>query len=54
MGLVELRVNEYYGNDFCGSRKAKYDEDTRKLEYEPEPECEDTDGEEVEENDDDE
>jgi hypothetical protein len=36
--FVELRVHEYYGNDFCGSRNAKYYEATRKIEYEPEPE----------------
>jgi hypothetical protein len=52
MGVVELNVNEYYGNNFCGSRKAKYDEVTRKLEYEPEPP--DEDYEEVEEVDEDE
>jgi hypothetical protein len=41
--FVELKVNEYYGNDFCGSRNAKYYEATRKIEYEPEPECDEDD-----------
>jgi hypothetical protein len=54
MGVVELYVNEYYGNNFCGSRKAKYDEVTRKLEYEPEPDYPDEDCEEVEVDDEDE
>jgi len=36
----ELTVNEYYGNNYCGSRQAKYYEATRTIVYEPEPEYE--------------
>lgn len=32
-----ITVHEYWGNDFCGSRKAKYYPATRTIEYFPEP-----------------
>jgi hypothetical protein len=38
---VIIQVDEYYGNNFCGSKKAKYFEATRTIEYFPEPEYED-------------
>jgi hypothetical protein len=48
MKYVELVVNEYYGNEFCFSRKAKYYEN-RTIEFEPLPVYDDVDDNELEE-----
>lgn len=51
MDYVIINVHEYYGNDFCGSRKAKYYEATRTIEYLPEPDYADLEEETQEEDD---
>ncbi|WP_180230004.1 hypothetical protein [Bacillus sp. AFS073361] len=48
----ELTVHEYFGNDATSSRKAKYCEATRTIEYEPEPDYPDFEEETQEEEDD--